>query len=60
MMGLAEKALQVLLESDSLEFGDQGARMELDLLLGMGRLDDLREQLAPAKDPTAPRSCRPT
>jgi tetratricopeptide (TPR) repeat protein len=46
-MGLGEKALQVLLESDDLEFGIDGARLELELLLSMGRLEDLREQLWP-------------
>jgi tetratricopeptide (TPR) repeat protein len=46
-MGLGEKALQVLLESDDLEFGIEGARLELELLLGMGRLEELREQLWP-------------
>ncbi len=52
-MGLAEKALQVLLDSDALEFKDQGTRLELELLLRIGRLDDLREQLSPASDPDA-------
>jgi len=53
-LGLAEKALQVLLESDPLEFGDRGTRMELDLLLRTGRLGGpkgLRDQLDPANDP---------
>jgi tetratricopeptide (TPR) repeat protein len=49
-LGLGEKALQVLLDSDSLEFGKDGAQMELTLLMHMGRLDELREQLAPEKD----------
>jgi hypothetical protein len=47
---LGEKALQVLLDSDSLEFGKAGARLELDLLLKQGRLEELREQLVPSKD----------
>ncbi len=49
-LGLGEKALQVLLESGPEEFGDRGTRMELELLLSMGRVDDLREQLVPSKD----------
>jgi hypothetical protein len=49
-LGLAETALQVLLDSDSLEFGVAGALLELDLLLRTGRLEDLREQIAPAND----------
>jgi len=50
-LGLGEKALQVLLDSTAVEFGAQGARLELDLLLGMGRLDELRNLLAPENDP---------
>jgi hypothetical protein len=46
-MGLAEKALDVLLGSDALEFGADGARLQLDLLLTMGRLEDLRLMIAP-------------
>ena len=49
-LGLGEKALQVLLDSDSLEFGKEGAVMELALLMQQGRLDELREQLAPEKE----------
>jgi hypothetical protein len=49
-LGLAETALQVLLDSDSLEFGVAGALLELDLLLRTGRLADLREQIAPVND----------
>ncbi len=43
--GLAETALQVLLDSDSLEFGAPGARLQLDLLLSMGDLERLRVML---------------
>src|SRR5262249_324101 len=46
-LGLGDKALQVLLESEDLEFGKEGTQMELDLLLSMGRLEELREQLWP-------------
>jgi hypothetical protein len=49
-LGLGEKALQALLDSDSLEFGKEGALLELDLLMRQGRLDELREQLAPEKE----------
>src|SRR5262249_16107255 len=48
--GLAEMALQLLHDSDSLEFGIDGALMEGDLLLRTGRLVDLREQIAPLND----------
>jgi tetratricopeptide (TPR) repeat protein len=48
-LGLGDKALQVLLGSDDLEFGKEGTQLELNLLLSMGRLDDLREQLWPTK-----------
>jgi hypothetical protein len=49
-MGLAKKALEVLLESDYVEFGIEGAQLELDLLLKTGRLRHLRHNL---KDPEA-------
>jgi hypothetical protein len=47
-MGLAKKALEVLLESDYVEFGIEGAQLELDLLLKTGGLRQLRKSL---KDP---------
>ncbi len=47
---LGEKALQVLLDSDPLEFGKEGAQMELHLLMQMGDLEKLRVQLAPDND----------
>ena len=50
-LGLAEKALQVLMESDVVEFGKQGTKMELELLLRLGRLEELRVQLWPENDP---------
>src|SRR5262249_44955308 len=49
-MGLAKKPLEVLLESDYVEFGIEGAQLELDLLLKTGRLRNLRHNL---KDPDA-------
>jgi hypothetical protein len=49
--GLAEQALNVLLESDVIEFGPQGAQLELELLLTMGRVEDARRLL---NDPNAP------
>jgi hypothetical protein len=51
-LGLGEKALQVLLDSDALEFGKDGAMLQLDLLLRMGRLEDLREMLWPKDEKT--------
>jgi hypothetical protein len=47
--GLAEQALNVLLESDVTEFGKPGARLQLELLLAMGRAEDARRGL---EDPT--------
>ncbi len=47
---LGEKALQVLLDSDALEFGKEGAQLELELLMQMGELDKLRVQLAPENE----------
>jgi tetratricopeptide (TPR) repeat protein len=49
-LGLGDKALQLLLDSTAVEFGDEGARAELDLLLGMGRLEELRHLLDPPND----------
>ncbi len=46
--GLAGKALDILLASDVAVFGKQGTRMELDLLLTVGRIDDAREWLVPS------------
>jgi hypothetical protein len=46
-LGLADKALRVLLDSDALEFGRQGALLELDLLLLTGDVEGLRVQIAP-------------
>jgi hypothetical protein len=51
-LNLGEKALQVLLESDALEFGEQGTQLELDLLVRQGRLDELRGKLSVDKDET--------
>jgi hypothetical protein len=45
-LGLADKALQVLLESNPLEFEEEGTRLELDLLLRTGDLERLRVQIA--------------
>jgi tetratricopeptide (TPR) repeat protein len=42
-LGLGEKALRVLLDSDSLEFGAPGARLQLDLLVSLGELEKLRD-----------------
>jgi tetratricopeptide (TPR) repeat protein len=41
--GLAAKALDILLASDVAVFGIQGTRMELDLLLIVGRIEEARE-----------------
>jgi hypothetical protein len=46
-LGLAETALNALLSSDAIEFGATGARLQLDLLLSMGRVEDLRTMIAP-------------
>lgn len=44
-LGLAEQALNVLLESEVLLFGPEGARLELELLLCTGRTRDVRRML---------------
>jgi tetratricopeptide (TPR) repeat protein len=49
-LGLAQTALKVLLDSDVLEFGVEGARLEIDLLLRTGDCGGLRDQLT-LKDP---------
>lgn len=45
--GLAGKALELLLASDRSAFGDEGMRLELDLLLDVGRARDVQEWLRP-------------
>src|SRR5262249_50055845 len=42
LLGLVEQALQVLLDSDAIEFGKAGARLQLELLLLMGRVAEVR------------------
>jgi hypothetical protein len=44
-LGLPRQALDVLLQSQVLLFGPPGARLELELLLMLGRIDELREKL---------------
>jgi hypothetical protein len=44
-LGLAEQALNVLLESDVLEFGQQGAQLQFELLLSTGRVQEARQML---------------
>jgi tetratricopeptide (TPR) repeat protein len=44
-VGLPNRALDTLLKSDSSEFGPEGARLELDLLLWAGRVRDVRNWL---------------
>src|SRR5262249_14779587 len=46
-LGLVDQALDILTASDSLEFGVEGAKLELDLLLSVGRIRDLRTMVAP-------------
>src|SRR5262249_4280956 len=41
--GLGEKALQVLMEADVNDLKAEGSQLELELLLTMGRLDELRQ-----------------
>lgn len=41
-VGLAEQALNELLNSDALDFGIEGTRMQLDLLLSMGDTERLK------------------
>jgi hypothetical protein len=45
--GLAGKALDVLLESDRSAFGDEGMKLELELLLDVGRAGDVYKWLDP-------------
>ncbi len=45
--GLAKKALETLLGSSVADFGAEGARLELDLFLKTGRLNEVRESLDP-------------
>lgn len=45
--GLAGKALDLLLESHLSAFGPEGMKLELELLLGVGRARDVREWLRP-------------
>jgi hypothetical protein len=46
-LGLTKAALDdVLLASDVIQFGTEGARLELELLLMLGRTDRLRQELA--------------
>ena len=44
---LTGQALDVLLQSDVSAFGDAGIKLELDLLLAVGRVNEAREWLAP-------------
>src|SRR5262249_43092515 len=50
-MGLADKALQTLLESVDVEFGVEGAQLQLKLLLLTGRMDEFHKIF---DDPTTP------
>jgi hypothetical protein len=43
--GLADQALNELLGSDVTEFGNAGARLQLELLLAMGRVEEARRVL---------------
>ncbi len=45
--GLAGKALDLLLESDRSAFGEEGTKLELELLLNVGRARDVLEWLEP-------------
>jgi hypothetical protein len=45
--GLAETALQTLLDSDVSAFGTAGVVLEMNLMLGLGRADEAREWLSP-------------
>ena len=45
--GLAERAIQILLDSDVAAFGTTGVLLELNLLLGLGRANEAREWLTP-------------
>jgi hypothetical protein len=48
--GLADKALEVLLSSDVAVFGRQGAEIELDLLLTVGRTREASEWLSSLRE----------
>jgi hypothetical protein len=50
--GLAAKALELLLESDRSAFGDDGMKLELELLLAVGRARDVQEWLSPDDENT--------
>lgn len=47
-LGLPDRALTILLKSDASEFGSEGVRLELELLLWAGRANDVRAWLDPA------------
>jgi hypothetical protein len=49
--GLARKALDTLLASDTADFGAAGVRLEVNLLLLCGRADSVREWLNPEHRP---------
>jgi tetratricopeptide (TPR) repeat protein len=49
-LGLPGRALAILLKSDSSEFGPEGVRLELELLLWAGREKDVRAWLDPAME----------
>jgi hypothetical protein len=44
-LGLARKALEILLKSDVLLFGPPGARLQIELLLTTGRAEEARQYL---------------
>jgi hypothetical protein len=44
-MGLAGEALQTLLQSGGVEFGADGARLQINLLLTLGRAEDARRMI---------------
>ncbi len=49
-LGLAGKALDILLASDVAVFGKRGTEMELDLLLTVGRIHDARAWMLPIQE----------
>jgi hypothetical protein len=51
-LGLPDRALQLLLKSDASEFGPDGVKLELDLLLWAGRAHDVREWMNPELEQT--------
>ncbi len=51
-LGLPDHALQLLLKSDASEFGADGVKMELDLLLWAGRVRDVRTWMTPELERT--------